>query len=625
QVLFVNDSTGIADLVIHPKNHDIIFATGWNRIRNNKKSLVSGPDSKVYKSIDGGQNWEVLKNGLPEDNSSRIGIDISTSNPNVLYACYTHPTTFNLKGVYKSVDGGLHWIPLQLGNSVGLAESIYGGFGWYFGKIRINPNNENDVFILGVDLWRSRNGGQSWARSTPSWSSYEVHADKHDLIFEGSNMYLTTDGGAYTSDINTVSWIDIENIPATQFYRVGYNPTDPDRYFGGAQDNGTTGGSALEMDTWKRINGGDGFQPLFHPQNSNIFYVETQNGGFLSTINKGIGFQDATKGISDNDPRNWDMPVIMSHHNPDVLYTGTNKIYQNAKGPIADWKAISPDLTDQTSEFLRHNISAIHESDTDPDVIAAGTSDGLVWISVNSGDTWQNISQGLPRKYVSSIYFSPGSANTIFVSYTGYKDNDNTPHIYMSNNFGKTWQSVQGNMPNVAINNILVLPPDGNNAITPIFVATDAGVFYTSNHGVEWKRMGDNMPFVTVYDVDYNPKNNVLIAGTFGRSIMTFDLGQIGYKNVLSGTGISFHDDLILYPSIVSNSEDIYIRSQANDWSLVLYSIYNSSGILVKSGASGYGNGNKAISTSGLTKGIHFVVITTGGQVLSKTHKVIIL
>ncbi len=558
QILFVNDSTGIADLVIHPTNHNIIYATGWNRIRNNYTSLVSGPDARIYKSIDGGINWTILTGGLPEDASSRIGIDISQSNPNVLYACYAEAGNFNLKGVYKSVDGGSNWVSLELGAASGLLKTMYSGFGWYFGKIRINPTNQNDVFILGVDMFRTLDGGISWLPAVPNWWTYEVHADKHDLIFSGSNMYLTTDGGAYKADINTSIWTDIENIPTTQFYRVGYNPNKPDLYYGGAQDNGTSGGNKLTFNEWERIFGGDGFQPLFHPSNPNIFYCETQNGSLVVTNDGGLSFEDANLGIDPIDPRNWDMPIMMSHHNPDVLYTGTNRIYRNASGSNEEWKAISPDLTDPQSGFLRHNISTIHESPLDSNLLIAGTSDGLLWVTDDSGFSWNLSTNGLPRKYISSVIFSPTDQTTIYVSYTGYKDNDNTPYIYRSDDVGKTWKAVSGNMPKIAINNILALPLKNKN-IDALFVATDAGVFYTKSGGFEWQRMGSNMPLITVYDLDYNVELNQIVAGTFGRSIQTFDLDQIGYPETVSLLDRQDYSGLSVAPSIFKAGEILHI------------------------------------------------------------------
>jgi len=617
QILYVNDSTGICDLVIHPDNHDIIYAAAWNRIRNNKVSLVSGPDAKIYKSIDGGRNWKILSGGLPQDNSSRIGIDISQSNPEVLYACYTHPSNFNLKGVYRSNDGGENWFSLPIGPNTGLDPGVYGGFGWYFGKIRINPGNPDDVFLLGVDLHRSTNGGQSWQTAAPPWYTYTVHADKHDLIFNGNQMYLATDGGVYRSDINNVNWSDIENIPTTQFYRVGYNPNKTDHYYGGAQDNGTTGGNLTSINNWQRIYGGDGFQPVFHPSNPDFYYVETQNGGIAVTTNGGVSFQGATTGIASGDPRNWDMPLLMSYHNPDVLYTGTDKIYANRSGVNPSWVSISPVLTKPDSDIFRLNISAIHESPSNPDYLVAGTSDGSLWLTKNQGSTWEKISNGLPEKYISSVVFSPLDETSIYVSYTGYKDNDHTPYIYRSSDSGKSWSPIQGNLPQIAINNILVLPPDTDIIDQYIFIATDAGVFYSGNSGQTWQRLGSNMPFVTVYDIDYNQKNNQIIAGTFGRSIQTFDLYQIGY-GLVDTKDISTSPKIELKNTIIADDGLLLINRNGYNNDAILFQIMDIKGNIITNG--NIAETNTTINLINLKSGIYF--FTYAGNVTSKMNTI---
>lgn len=531
QVLFVNDSTGIIDIALHPSNPDIVYACAWNRIRNNATSLVSGPDAKIYKTTDGGLSWNMLSNGLPQDPQSRIGITIYEAEPETLYACYTRASDFNLLGIYKTTNGGDAWTEIPTAESNGLSAGNYGGFGWYFGKIRVNPSNPDDLFILGVDLYRTRNGGQNWEIATPPWWQYDVHADKHDLVWLKDHILLATDGGLYKSRRNnTEEWEDIENIPATQFYRVGYNPNYPELYYGGAQDNGTSGGNAETINDWLRIFGGDGFQPLFHPTNPDIYYVSTQNGGLAVTTNGGLNFQGARDGINSADPRNWDMPFMMSHHNPAVLYTGTHRVYKSTREGVPAWSPISEVLTNPNSNAFRKNISTLHESPVNPDILYAGTSDGWVWTSKNGGQSWQPITNGLPHRYVSSVVASHHDENVVFVSFTGYKDNDFTPYIYRSDNGGLTWRPVQGNLPSIAVNNILLLPPVDaltNSKDDIIFAATDGGVFWTKDGGISWQRLGSNMPVIPVYDIEYNVANHEIIAGTFARSIQSFDLRQI--------------------------------------------------------------------------------------------------
>ncbi len=561
QVLFVNDSTGVCDMAIHPENHDILYVSTWNRIRNNTKSIVSGPDAKVYKTENGGITWTDLNNGLPDNNSSRVGIDICRSNPNVLYAAYTDPTTFNVKGIFKTVDAGNTWIELPIGENVGLPENMYGGFGWYFGKIRISPLDEDDVFILGVDMYRSKNGGLNWELSVPEWYFYEVHADKHDLIFQGENMYLATDGGAYMSNIMNVEWKDIENIPTTQFYRVAYNPHEPTWYYGGAQDNGSTGGNAEMINSWPRIFGGDGFQMLFHSTNPDIFYVETQNGGIFVTESGGDDFSFATEGIESSDPRNWDMPIIMSSHNPDILYTGTNKIYKNSTGSAVLWEPISGVLTDSSSTFLRRVISSISESNIDPLFLAVGTTDGNIWLTKDGGTSWKEISTDLPQRYISAVSIWN---DYVFVTMTGYKDADNTPYIYATNDEGENWISFQFDLPRIAINSLVILPEKENIIHPRLVVGTDGGVFYYKG-GEKWIRLGNNMPIVPVYGLGYNPILNTVIAGTFGRSIMSFDMGQVIDTPVKTENIPTISTVIQIQKNLLTQSEILQINSNSTE------------------------------------------------------------
>ncbi len=600
QVLFVNDSTGICDMVMHPADHNIIYAAGWNRIRNNKQSIVSGPDAKIYKTVNGGKSWNVLQNGLPQDNSSRIGIDISTSNPNVLYTAYTHQSTFNLKGIFRSDDGGDNWTELPIGQDVGLPENIYAGFGWYFGKIRINPADPNDIFILGVDMHRSINGGQTWELAVPRWFTYEVHADKHDLMFEGDHMYLTTDGGAYKSKINNGQWEDIENIPTTQFYRVAYNPHEPTWYYGGAQDNGSSGGNHDIINNWPRIFGGDGFQMLFHPTDPNIFYAETQNGGLVVTDVGGNFFSSATNGIESSEPRNWDMPVIMSHHNPDILYTGTHRIYKNSKGTLVEWMPISDVMTDNTSSFFQKNISAIAESKTDSLQLVAGTSDGNIWLTKDGGTVWKNITSGLPSKYISGVAIWK---DYVLVTMTGYKDADNTPYIYASNDEGQNWIPFQYDLPHIAINSLVILPDLMNTLHPRLVIGTDGGVFYYDGTQ-KWRRLGENMPVIPVYGLGYNPSLNTVIAGTFGRSIMTFDLSQIESGPVNTDDIEDISSILSLQKNLINKGESIQLNNDSQE--KVIVQIFSSNGLVIKNNI--FSNGIQTeIPLSNLPSGIYYL------------------
>lgn len=524
QSLLINDSTGVSEIIIHPENEQILYAVGWNRVRNYKKSLVSGPDARVYKTIDGGKNWQILSNGLPQGSFTRMGICLAESDPDVVYVQYTNAQTLNLESIYKSTDGGNSFQLHTQGTENGLPGSALGGFGWYFGKIRVNPTNPNDIFLLGVGLYRYYPEEGVWRTVLDDNSENNPHADKHDLIFRDDEMYLATDGGLYKGQLyGNPAWQDIENIPTTQFYRTAVNPHEPEFFYGGAQDNGTSVGNAEALNEWQRIWGGDGFQMAFRPDDPNVMYVETQNGNIAVTPDGGNTWDGATDGLSGS--RHWDMQYIISQHNPDVLYTGTDKFYQSTSGIFPQWQAISGDLVDYSSDALIHQFTTLAESPLDPGVLYCGTSDAMVWNSIDGGLTWNRITNGLPVKYISSIKASPASISTVYVSQTGYKANDNTPHLFRSDDYGSTWVSVAGNLPPYAINDVLILPNGNDNVL---FAATDGGVYITTNGGDQWERLGNNMPLIPVFDMDYDGQNNKLVAATFARGIQSFSLDQIG-------------------------------------------------------------------------------------------------
>ncbi|MEZ4961637.1 MAG: T9SS type A sorting domain-containing protein [Saprospiraceae bacterium] len=521
QVLFISDQAGITDLIMDPFDPNTLYASGWDRVRNNMESVITGPGAKVYKSTDGGDNWTLLENGLPSGELGRTGLAISHLTPGLVYAMYMG-TDSQLAGIYKTTNGGASWEPTIIDG----LENAMGGFGWYFGKMETSPYNDDELFVLGIELWKGYPEFGAWMEANPPWWTYEVHADKHDITFSSSgNIYLATDGGLYKSTDDAATWVDIENIPTTQFYRVAYNPHQPDWYYGGAQDNGTSGGNAGIINDWPRIYGGDGFQPVFHPLSPDIFFVETQNGNISMTDNGGFDFFPADNGIDADDRRNWDMPYILSPHNPDVFYAGTFRMYKSSQPGLPLFAPISSDLTDGLILNPRHhNISTLDESPKIQGLLYVGTSDGNAWVSDNDGATWTNISQGLPDRYVTSIKASPTYGDGVFVTHSGYRDNEFIPRLHRSANRGSDWEDISSNLPNVAINDVFILP---GHADSVLFVATDAGVYASLTSGQEWQRLGKNMPFVPNFDLEWNPVQNTLIAGTFARSIMTYPLDSL--------------------------------------------------------------------------------------------------
>jgi len=528
QILYLSDTTGVIDMMMNPENPQVLYAAGWDRIRNNSRSLTSGKGARIYRTTDGGENWVKLENGLPGGEQSRIGLAMSGLNPEVVFAMVVN-SNFNLEGIYKSTDSGDNWSAIPTDEYANnLDGGALGGFGWYFGKLRVNPKDDNDIYLLGIDLWRTTDNGNFWDQAAPQWWTYEVHADKHDLLFTvGGNLILGTDGGVYKSTDNADTWVDIENIPTTQFYRVGYNPHEPDFYYGGAQDNGTTGGNANDINAWPRIYGGDGFQPAFDPIDPMKMYAETQNGGLVFSVDGGYDWRFGQEGLS-GDRRNWDMPYIISPHSNQVLYTGTYRAYRGATG--ADtlvWNVISDDLTEGTDDRY-HTITTLDESPVLQGLLYYGAVDGYVNRRDPETGVWSSIAAGLPQRYVTDIKASPDFQDGVYITHSGYKDNDYIPHIHRSSDRGQNWEDISGDLPELAVNDIYILP---NNQDSVLFAATDGGVYASLNRGQNWSRLGTGMPFIPVFDLELNVARNELIAGTFARSIMTFPLDSLGVSS----------------------------------------------------------------------------------------------
>ena len=525
QSLLISDQAGVIDFLIDPSNSDRLYACGWDRIRNNTESFVSGSGGRIFRSDDGGNSWNIMSNGLPTNISlSRSSITMSASNPNLLYASIID-STFRVQGIYKTTNGGNSWTTVTAGESNGLSNPV-SSFGWYFGRIFINPSNDNHVYLAGVRLWNSVSGGSGWNLATPNNGPTAPHVDNHYVAFNSvGDIYLATDGGLYRKSNAGGLWVDIEDIPTTQIYRVGYNPHEPDTYYGGAQDNGTQAGNANIIDNWDHVFGADGFQPVFNPDDDHNFYFETQRGDIWVTFDSS-GFTAGTFGINTTDRVHWDMQYVMSYHNSDVLYAGTYRMYKTISGGIPAWTAISGDLTDGNiygSPF--HTISTVHESPVDSQYLYAGTTDGNVWRSLDAGDSWDDITAGLPDRYVTCVKAHPNEASGVFVAHSGYRQDENIPHLHYSNDHGNTWTNLTGDLPQLAINHIEVMP---NNFGNVIFVATDGGVYATLNGGQNWDRLGGDFPYVPCYDLDLNVAKNELIVGTFGRAIQTFPLDSIG-------------------------------------------------------------------------------------------------
>lgn len=596
RVLFLGLNAGIGDMVINPSNPSIIYATGRRRKRSDLMSVITGPEARIYRSTNAGASWDTLTTGLPTGNQCRIGLCISANNPNLLYANYVD-TSLDCGGIYKTTNGGNSWTQVNNGSSISM-----GGFGWYFGEIRLDPGNDNTLYLLNVSLYKSTNGGTSF-----NTIGNTTHSDKHDMVFlSSSTLLLGTDGGFYKSTNAGNSWTIKNNMPITQFYEIAYNPFDTSNYYGGAQDNGTNYGSAaLGLINWNKYYGADGFRPQFNHLNDQVFYAEWQNGGVVATDDGGMNFNSITNSLTATDRCSWNTPYLVSKHNPDVLYIGTYQVYKNTSGPVDSWTPISNDLTDGINDDF-HVITTVHQSPINSQVLYAGTSDANVWVTQNDGVSWTQVNAGLSNRNISCVLAAPDTVGHVFVSQTGYRNNDSIPHLYFSNNYGATWTNIAGNLPNFSINDIWVQPGSHDSNIV---IANDGGVYASKDRGLNWERVGNNMPIIPVFDLDYNEATHRLMVGTFARSMVSMAIDSIFPPKVVTPESVSTYTasaSLQVYPNPCHDYFSIRTELQGRSSAL----LYDMMGSVVKR----YPVLGDRNDCRGLSSGYYILSVLNGGK-----------
>lgn len=518
RVLFVSDSTGGIDLAINPRHPDTIYAAMWERVRWADYREYGGATSGLYRSADGGTTWRQLTNGLPTlaHEKGRIGIAVAPSNPSTVYAVYA-TARGNLQGVYRSEDGGESWQPLV---TSGLPDP---GFMWWFGRIWVHPHQARRIYFAGLQTYTTGDG--------TSWTTIfsDVHVDQHALFFHPQNpdfMLNGNDGGVYLSRNGGRTYKFLPGLPITQFYTVKADHLIHGRVYGGTQDNASmrTNGAP---DTWEIIWVGDGFATFSDPTNANIVYTTSQYGYFVRSTNGGRQFALATQGISPNDRRNWNTPVTLDPAKPFVLYFGTNRMYQSSDR-AQNWFPISGDLTDnQRAPVTFNTITTIDVSPLNSSRLYCGTDDGRVWIYTGVNQ-WAEISNGLPKRWVTRVVADPRDYSTVFVTLSGYRWGENISHVYKSYNSGDTWESIGEHLPDVPVNDLVVIASHDL-----VVVATDAGVYQSTDEGTTWEPLGQGLPPVVVNDLDYKESTKTLYAGTYGRSILQLNLADLTTTKVI--------------------------------------------------------------------------------------------
>jgi len=520
QVLHVNDSTGVIDLVMRPDDPEVLFAAAWERVRRPTGAQLNGVGSGLYRSTDGGDTWERLgaAHGLPDvwlDGlpAGRIGLALCRNVPDVMYALYTDGTSY--RGLFRTNDGGVTWFEADPDRDL---QSGFSNFSWYFGQVRVAPDDPERVYVMDVQFMSSSDGGATWRRETGT------HVDHHALDFHPTNATVVingNDGGLALSQNRGQTWQRVADLPVTQFYEVGLDPSNPARFYGGTQDNGTLQSNGPSG--WRTILGGDGFYVLVDPENPDIVYAETQFGGLFKIT--GGQTNGATSGISAADKRNWSTPVAMDPGHSRVLYYGTTRLYRTEDG-AQSWEPISSDLTRRLGYALIGTLTTIAVAPTDGNVIYVGTDDGKVWVSSNYGATWDDITGGdLPFRWVTRVVVDPTDENTAYVTYSGLRWRDPQPHVFRTRDRGQTWENITANLPDAPVNAFAVDPR--NTAY--LYLGNDVGAFVSPDGGAHWELLGDDLPSVPVYDLKVfeNDSLRFLVAGTHGRSMYTLDLSSV--------------------------------------------------------------------------------------------------
>jgi photosystem II stability/assembly factor-like uncharacterized protein len=552
RILYIGPGTGVIDVVMHPKNRDILFAAAWQRERKAWNFREGGKESAIYKTVDGGKNWKKVGGGFPQhDYIGRIGLDISRSNPDVVYAFLDNQEPVdktkagkkvsdaneqllktNIKGaeLYRSNDSGETWTQT---NTSGLGLLVF-TYGYYFGQVRVSPDNEELVYLLGVPLVKSTDGGKTFndiSQQGGIMGIGGVHADMHALWIDPNDskrLLLGTDGGLNISYDRGATWQKIDNLPLAQCYTVNYDFREPYHIYTGLQDNGIlVGPSNFKMHDreylWQMIFPGDGafIQPEPGIENSHILYGAIQYGTILR-----FNLKDKTKtrfikpaSPDKNSPYrfNWLSPFFVSPHNPHILYMGGNKVFRSVdRGD--HWEEISPDLSDQKNihgDVPYATIVSLDESPLVPGLLYAGTDDGNVWIKKDALSQWKKIDKGLPKKWVTRLVASKYKKERVYITLTGYREDDFKTYVFASEDNGEKWLSIKSNLPEEAVN-VIREDPDKENIL---YLGTDLSVYVTVDRGKTWHSLKNNLPTNAVYDLRIHPREKELIIGTHGRGV----------------------------------------------------------------------------------------------------------
>lgn len=541
-----NEWVGVTDMVIDPRNPDLLYAATWQRHRNVAAFMGGGPGTALYKSMDGGETWKKLSKGLPEGSMGKIGLAISPQNPDVLYAAIE----LNRRegGVYKSIDRGASWNKQS--------DAVSGATGpHYYQELYASPHQFDRIYLVDVRMQVSEDGGKTFRVMKEEYK----HSDNHALAFRQDDpdyLLVGTDGGLYESFDLEENWRFIANLPITQFYKVALDDTEPFyNVYGGTQDNNTQGGPSrtdnvhgIRNADWFITLFGDGHQPATEPGNPDIIYSEWQEGN-LVRVDRTTGELVYIKPIPDEGEEherfNWDAPILISPHSPRRVYYASQRVWRSDNRGDS-WQAISGDLTrnqerielpimgstqswdaawDMYAMSNYNTITSLAESPRQEGLIYAGTDDGILQVTENGGQSWRKIEisslPGVPATaFVNDIKADLHDLNTVFVALDNHKYGDFRPYLYKSTDKGKTWKSIVGNIPDKHLVWRLVQDHEKPELL---FAATEFGIYFSINGGNHWVKIQGDVPTISFRDLAIQKRENDLVGASFGRGFYIFD------------------------------------------------------------------------------------------------------
>ncbi len=484
----------------------------YNVSNPNTVYAVTTGTSKFYRSNDNGLTWDNMTNdvGLPNSGNNRGIIGVTEANSNVVYILYSSNDD-GFGGLYKSIDGGYNFTLQSETPNILSWETDgggEGGQGWYDLALTVSPTNENIIFTGGINIWKSTNGGQDWNISSHWYGGDGVeyaHADQHILRYNVDNgiLYAGNDGGLYKSENDGENWTDIsDDLQITQFYKIGISQTDYGLLLGGTQDNGTL--RCNSQNDWDAVRGGDGMECAVDPTNPDIMYSELYYGDIAISTNGGGNWDN----IAPDSDGAWITPYQIDQNNPSRIVIGYNVVYESLDYG-ENWSTIS--TTFNGSE----NIDVICLSPSSDDFIYIAEGEDI-FKTTDGGDNWLNISSGLPSKTITSIAVHPDNSNELWTTFSGYSDGDK---VFYSTDGGDNWSNVSDNLPNLPSNTILFYPTNET-----LFLGTDIGVFYKDSSMTDWEIFNQGLPNVIVTELEYHISSNKLFAGTYGRGVWVTSL-----------------------------------------------------------------------------------------------------